>query len=296
MALLVAAVFACSACASSPPADATPSPRQGDVVYVSIGDSYAAGEQLSAGGGLATSRSGFAYRVADRMAASGEDLQLINFGCVGATSTDLLTRKGCPDGGLGPGATPYPDSTQADAAIAALSAHRGHVRLVTISIGGNDVNACLPPGGRPPVRDVDCVDQTLSELRTNMRTLLARIRAVTGPGVPVVGITYPDFFLGAWVLGDQASARASVPLFRDVLNPALRTGYEAAHARFVDVTSSTGAYGPLTTQTDLPPYGMVPVPVARACVLTAFCTSQDVHPTDRGYAEIADEVLRAATM
>jgi len=48
MALLVAAVFACSACASSPPADATPSPRQGDVVYVSIGDSYAAGEQLSA--------------------------------------------------------------------------------------------------------------------------------------------------------------------------------------------------------------------------------------------------------
>ena len=240
---------------------ATDIPADADV-YVSIGDSYAAGFRPTDDGGTATTREGFAYLVADRSAAAGRPLALLNFACTGATSTDVLHRDGCEHWALGPGAPRYDDEPQADAALAALRERAEHVRLVTIVIGGNDVNACLPPNhdALPPEAQA-CLDNVFETLDGNLRTLLGRIREAVGPDVPVVGITYPDIFLGGYTFGDAPSrsfADASVEMFREGLNPTLRNAYTAAGASFLDLTQLTGAYDPLDRTVDQPPYGVVP--------------------------------------
>jgi lysophospholipase L1-like esterase len=282
-------------CAHSP--SAAPAPNSpADGVYISIGDSYAVGDEAAPGGGLTATQHGFADLITDRVAARGGPLRLLNFGCTGATSTDLLTRHGCGSGGQATDGSPYPTSTQAEAALAALRTHRNNIRLVTVVIGGNDVYGCLRPqeGGFSP-DETQCVDHSLSVLRANLHDLLVQIRAIVRPDVPIVGLTYPDIFLGAWVAEDQASrsfATASVGLFRDELNPMLRDTYTEQRASFVDVTELTDGYGSLADTTELPPYGELPVPVARVCTLTSYCAVQDPHPTDEGYSVIADEVLR----
>jgi lysophospholipase L1-like esterase len=268
-------------------------------VYVSIGDSYGAGFRPT-DGGTATTRDGFAYQVADRAAAAGRPLLLLNFACTGATSGDVVGRAGCPEHYEGPGGQEYRSSTQADAAVAAMQEHRGHVRLVTIVIGGNDVINCLPAtrDAIPPA-SAACLDTALATLAVNLRALLTRVRAALGPDVPVVGLTYPDVFLGGYVFDDAAArsfAGGSVALFRDRLNPALRAAYAAAGAPFLDVTALTGGYDPLDRTVDEPPYGRVPEPVARVCELTFYCSRKDLHPTRAGHTLIAEAILRVVPL
>jgi lysophospholipase L1-like esterase len=259
---------------------------------VSIGDSYAAGFRPKPGGGSETTRDGFAYLVADRAGYT-----LANFGCAGMTSRDLLIQRGCADGSLGPGADPYPESTQTQAARDFLRLHSRDVALVTVVVGGNDVLDCFPDPSRdftPETRT--CLDTTLRSIEANLRSVLSEVRAAAGPGVTIVGLTYPDVFLGAYVRGGQggrAFALSSQALFRDRLNPMLRSVYTAAGAKFADITDGSGGYGPFTRTSDLPPYGEVPEPVAQVCRLTFYCELGDPHPRTVGHTLIADEVLRA---
>jgi lysophospholipase L1-like esterase len=264
-------------------------------VYVSIGDSYAAGFRPTGDGGTTTTRDGFPYRVAARAAAAGRPVELLNFACTGATSGDLLHRDGCAKWALGPGAPRYTDP-QGDAALAALRAHARRVRLVTVVIGGNDINTCLPKNhdALPPAAQ-ECLGHILTALDGNLRTLLGRIRDAVGPDVPIVGLTYPDIFLGGYTFGDAPSrsfADASVAMFRDELNPTLRAAYAASGATFVDLTQITGGYDPLASTVDRPPYGVIPEPVARVCELTFYCSNRDFHPTTSGHELIADQILR----
>ena len=62
---------------------------------------------------------------------------------------------------------------------------------------------------------------------------------------------------------------------------------------FVDVTAATGAYGSMQELTEVEPYGSIPVPVAKVCELTTYCTKADIHPTPAGYRVIADLVVDA---
>jgi lysophospholipase L1-like esterase len=257
-----------------------------DRLYVSIGDSYAAGYQPDAG----TTRNGFAYQVADQAG-----LRLVNYGCSGITSTALLRDRGCAAGALAPGGPEYAGTTQAGAALAFLRRYQAQVALVTVVIGGNDLQPCLftADGGKRPDA-IACVTAAVATLRTNLATFLTDVRAAVGPGVRVVGLTYPDVYLGAWVRGDHTEATDSVRLFRDVLNPALRDRYVAAAATFVDVTAAAGGYDPLTDTVADPTYGTVPRPVASVCALTFSCSRGDPHPTTEGHAAIAGEVLAVA--
>lgn len=286
-ALFVLAVSGCStAGATSREVTVAPSDR----LYVSIGDSYAAGYQPSA---AATTTNGFAYQVADRTG-----LRLVNFGCSGVTSTVLLDTVGCDPAALGPGAPEYADASQASAAVAFLRRYHAQVSLVTIVVGGNDVKPCLltDNGGVSPDATA-CATAAVQKLRTNLATLLSDVRSAVGPDVRVVGLTYPDVYLGAWVSSaadGRTVAADSVGFFRNVLNPALRDRYTAAGARFVDVTAVTGGYGPLTDTVADGQYGTLPVPVARVCALTFYCSRSDPHPTTDGYTAIANEVLTAA--
>ena len=256
--------------------------------YVSLGDSYAAGYQPTAAGVGHTTTNGFAYQVVTMATHRGYHLTLANFGCAGATTASLLTSVGCQPGRLGPGGEQYPTMTQAAAAEQFLRQHRGHVGLVTVSIGGNDVTSCI----RAAV-PTTCVIGAIATIKTNLAKLLPALRAAAGRSVPVVGTTYPDVLLGQWVSGqpsDQNVAKLSVIAFQSLLNPALSSAYRAVGGTLADVTAATGAYTPLDQTTTLAPYGTVPVAVAKACELTFFCEFHDIHPMTAGYTIIANLV------
>ncbi|MGA2210808.1 MAG: GDSL-type esterase/lipase family protein [Acidimicrobiales bacterium] len=292
-AVVVAVALASAACSSGPsvlttsttakPKPAAPVP----LLYVSLGDSYAAGYQPSGPHSGRTDTNGFAYQIPGLAARKGDQLALVNFGCGGATTTSILHSVGC--GQLGPGATPYPTESQAAAAEAFLLHHRGKIGLITVSIGGNDVTRCV---GAASV--VACVTAAVVKIKRNLAVLLDGLRSAAGPSVPIVGTTYPDVILGLDLSG-QASQRSlaklSVVAFKDLINPALEHAYSAVHADFVDVTAATGAYGSLSRLTDLQPYGRIPVPVARVCELTYFCQYHDIHPRTAGYKIIAELVV-----
>jgi hypothetical protein len=140
-----------------------------------------------------------------------------------------------------------------------------------------------------------CFARALPAARKNLAVLLTGLRRAAGPGVPIVGLTYPDVFLGLYTSTnptDKANAVSSVSEFRHLLNPSLKTAYAAVGADFDDVTRATGAYTPFTHTTHSRKYGTIPVAVADVCTLTYYCRIQDVHPTTLGYTAIATLIVR----
>jgi lysophospholipase L1-like esterase len=251
--------------------------------YVSLGDSYAVGYQP--GHGATTGYSGFV--------ASKTHMKLVNFGCGGATTTSLLQTVGCPD--VLPhtaGGVTYPTTTQIAAADAFLAANKGHIGLITVTIGGNDVTGCAT---QPNI--ATCVATAAKTIETNVTALAANLRNAAGSGVPIIGSTYPDVILGAYVYPHHppsaqslALAKASVPAFKSLINPALSKSYASAKASFVDVTQATGAYKPLNKETKSKSkkgksksYAHLPIAVARVCRITWYCTKGDIHANSKGY-------------
>jgi lysophospholipase L1-like esterase len=184
--------------------------------------------------------------------------------------------------------------TRVQAAVAFMRKHPGQVGLVTISVGGNDVTPCIPRSDR-----LACVRTAMKTVQKNVTTIVKRLRAAGGKTLRIIGSTYPDVVLGAWVRPDAFGAQAptiaaeSVTSFAQSINPGLRKAYASARGAFVDVTLATGAYGPFVT-TNNTTYGEIPVPVAKVCTLTYFCSRLGIHMTTPGYHIIAS--LEAATL
>ncbi len=287
----VVALAALVALGGTAQATSAPASRAADATYyVSLGDSYSVGYQPGLG-----ATAGYTGYVAQKT-----HLTLVNFGCAGATTTSIISTVSCPDtlpdtaGGVS-----YPRTTQAVAAEAFLRAHRGHIGLITVSIGGNDVTGCATTSNLIP-----CVSEAVVGVGLNVTRLARALRAAAGPRVPLIGLTYPDVALGAYVYPSQpptptrtALAQDSVLGFRLLLNPVLSRAYAFGHGVLVDVTKATGAYTPLSTTTVLAPYGSVPVAVAKVCTLTWFCQAGNIHATTQGYTFIGRLVVaRFATM
>ncbi|USX53081.1 SGNH/GDSL hydrolase family protein [Lentzea sp. HUAS12] len=277
LALVMAAVVTLlTACTSTPPAQvpaparSSSAPPPAEQVHVSIGDSYATGF-----GPDGTTES-FAQIVAKE---SG--FKLINLACNGATSADLATKPACgPDAG---------GKTQLDAAVEALRGKKA--ALVTVVIGGNDLTPCAL------VQDpLDCASRTVAGIQTNVAGTLTELREAA-PDVKIVGLTYPDVFLGAWVNpsfpNGKNLAQVSVTMFKD-FNTRIAAQYARFGAKFADVTDATGGYGALTELAQDPKYGQVPASVAKVCALTHFCDRTDVHPTPAGHQAIAEAVTAAS--
>ena len=237
--LLACALAATLAVAPGAAQGATPKKQ----LYVSLGDSYASGYQPNALGVGRNTRNGFAYQVPALAAARGYRLQLVNFGCGGATTVSLMGTKGCAPRALGPGGRAYPNSTQLAAAESFLRKHRKQTALVTVSISGNDVTKCASAPD-----PIGCVTTAVDTINKNVGKIAKRLRKAAGKRVRIVGTTYPDVILGAWVNGDAGSrnlATLSVVAFKSLINPALKKAYRSANADFVDVTAASGAYTPL---------------------------------------------------
>jgi lysophospholipase L1-like esterase len=280
-AIATVAVSATVAVAAPRIPDAAASPKR---FYVSLGDSYAVGYQPGRG----VTHHGYADQVVAKAVRGGYRLQLVNYGCGGATTTSILQGTSCPAPARALGGVDTGGLTQAAAAEAFLRAHPGKVALVTVSIGGNDVTMCA---GDP--NPVGCVTRATASIKANVTRLATELRAAAGPNVPIVGTTYPDVILGQWVHPpvSQNLAQLSVTAFRALINPTLQQSYAAAQARFVDVTAATGAYVPLTQTVRRPPYGVIPQAVARVCGYSYYCSVGDIHATTSGYGVIADLVV-----
>jgi lysophospholipase L1-like esterase len=263
------------------PANAATSPTY----YVSLGDSYAAGYQPVPA--LAYLH-GFTRTVVALERRRGVELTLENFGCSGATTTSILTSIGCPAALRAHDGAPYSTISQAFAATEFIAAHKGHIGLITVSIGGNDITACVAAAS-----PTTCVAHALVNVTKNVDTLATALRGAAGAGVPIIGLTYPDVVLGAWVHPpiDKAVATESILAFGLLVNPTLKKAYASVGGTFVDVTKATGAYTSLKKTTTLAPYGKIPIAVAKVCTLTWYCAKGDIHPRSNGYALIGQLIV-----
>jgi lysophospholipase L1-like esterase len=285
---LAGALVALLALPTASPAATKSPPKQ---LYVSVGDSYAAGYQPTAQGVGHNTRNGFAYQLPGLARPRGYNFQLVNFGCSGATTTSILQSKGCVPRARALGGPVYTNKTQTAAAEAFLRANRGKLGLITVSIGGNDVTKCVNEAD-----PTNCVAEAVKVIKTNVTKLTKRLRAAAGPKVRIVGITYPDVVLGLWTTGkqsDQDFAKLSLFAFRGLLNPAFKESYTSVRrGSFIDVTEATGAYTPLEQTTTLAPYGTIPVAVAKVCQISYYCQFRDIHARTNGYKIIAQLIAK----
>ncbi len=253
--------------------------------YVSLGDSYSVGYQPGLG-----ATTGYAGYVTAKT-----HLTLKNFGCGGATTTSILDDIGCPD--VLPhtaGVVTYPTTTQIAAADAFIAAHKGHIGLITVSIGGNDVTSCATQSN-----PITCVATAVKDIKTNVTTLAKDLRSAAGSNVPIIGSTYPDVILGSYVrptvppsVQSVTLAKESVVAFKSLINPALSKSYASAKGTLVDVTKATSAYKPLTKTTKSKTYGTIPVAVNRVCNLTWYCLKGDIHAKTKGYDIIGKLIVK----
>jgi lysophospholipase L1-like esterase len=255
--------------------------------YVSLGDSYSIGYQPAPSAGPTA---GYTAVVAQQTG-----LTLANFGCAGATTTSLVNSPGCaPPTGIpaGAGRVAYGDETQLAAALSFIRLHRGHIGLITVSIGGNDITRCASTSN-----PIACVTSAVLTVSRNVATIAHQLRAAAGERVPLLGLTYPDVLLGLWVYPPGAASHAlatlSVTAFKSLFNPALSRAYQAAGGTLVDVTKDAGSYVPLSQTTTLAPYGTVPVAVARTCQLSWYCARGNIHATTAGYRLIGAALVTA---
>ncbi len=295
------------------------STRAPEKYYLSLGDSYSVGYQPAVGGGNGTATSGYTGYAAAKL-----KLQLVNYGCGGATTASILTYDGVcgPGGSYAPPAatdagTIPPGDTQVQAAVAFIDAHPGKVGLVTVSIGGNDVTPCVAASPTNPVNGetgaISCVEAGLATIEANIGTLVndldSALMANGDSSAQLIGLTYPDVLLGLWVYpaldpgntlaGESLIAfKGNTALGIEGLNPTLQAAYTSVpNGKFVDVTTGTGAYTPLTEtvrlkssiEAELPWLSgkvIVPKAVADVCTLTYYCEYGNIHADTLGYTDI----------
>lgn len=209
--------------------------------YLSLGDSV----------GMWDGTRSFPYLLANRYSLSSvPGLRLIDMSCSGETTESMVKGSTCAPGG-----------SQYDNAVSFVNAHRGHIALVTISIGGNDVVPCMSRPGA-----ATCFVNGLSKMRTNISTIVAGLRMATGPHVPIVGMNVYDPLLGDWLApGPGRSLAVAAVAGVGLLS---KTMGEAYHAEASPTADVQGAYHSADlTHFVGSSWGRVPVSVASACTL-----------------------------
>jgi hypothetical protein len=183
----------------------------------------------------------YPYRILAHYRRRLRRLTLDDIAVPGATSESMLT------GG------------QYHTALQFLRAHRAHVELITIDVGGNDVARCVGVVGI----DQACARQARATIKHNLGEMLAGLRAAA-PHVPLFGMTYYNPFLGNWLAGGAARplTLATTPSLR-ALNHELTSLYGGAK-KTADVQGAFKATD-LTNMVSSR-WGTIPVAVKRACL------------------------------
>jgi len=282
-ALTVMAAAALTAC-SSPPAAKPPPPAS---YYLALGDSLSRGVQPDAAGASVETGQGYPDLVYATLLASHPALRLVRLGCPGETTKTMI------HGGI----CHYSAGSQLAAATAFLRAHRGHVFLVTIDIGANDLEDC---GNRPNlIQLASCIGQ-LPKATANVAAILASLRAAAGPGVRIAGMNYYLPALAEWRSGllGRMTARLSEK-FAVAYDDLLKRAYGQAGITVANVFEAfeTSNFGDPVT---VPGVGSVPRNVARICQWTWACAppprGPNQHANAAGYRVIAGAILAATKL
>jgi hypothetical protein len=165
--------------------------------YLALGDSFAYGFQASkweAGLPPSAFDTGYVDVFAERLRTIQPSIEVVNYSCPGESTATFLTGI-CLGKRLGIPLHDEWSGTQLDAALVFLSAHRGEVSPITLSLWGNDIRelgeAC---GGDFPCI-LDGAPATIARIGNNLKINLDRIRAlapqaeiiVTGPWNSAIG-------------------------------------------------------------------------------------------------------------
>ncbi|GAA4400982.1 hypothetical protein GCM10023168_10140 [Fodinibacter luteus] len=262
---------------STPP---SPSPTASDAggpggLYVALGDSLAAGYQP---GGGELRDTAYPALAADRLAGDGAELTLENLGCSGETTTSLLEGGKCE----------FDEGSQIEQAEAVLEGAGGDVALVTIDIGGNDLLACVRGGASI---DAACVEKGVATVGRNLPTILDRLTAAAGDGVPVLVLGYYNPWVAAQTLDQPVAGVEEASDAYAELSATIERAAKEAGATFVGLDEAFATDD--TTPTEIGGR-TVPENAARVCTLTNLCTARDIHFSDEGAATVARVLAEAA--
>ena len=262
-------------------ASATASGAGGPAYYLSLGDSLAQGVQPTSSGVSAVTDQGYVDDLYAAYRRQVPGLQLVKLGCPGESTDTMINGGACKS-------YPSPGSSQLAAAAHFLAhpPHGGHIALVTLDIGANDVDGCVSVSVSAAVADDACVAGGIKAAGTNLPVILGALRAAD-PGVRVVGMNYYDPFLAVWRQGSdgQLLAKDSVGL-TNAFNRVLESAYKAAGVPVADVSTAF-----FTNTFTMRPVVNLPLNVATICVLTWMCApapvGPNIHPRPLGYRVIA---------
>jgi lysophospholipase L1-like esterase len=245
--------------------------------YLTLGASYAFGYQeakfeaeLQAGTySPASFNTGYADDFARMLAAGNSQLQAINLSCPGETS-DTYISGGCLFhlSGLSLHDN-YPASTsQMSAALAFLNSHPHQVHVITISLTDLSGNALshlyFGTCKQDPICTQNAFPAFLAHERANDGQILSALQAASPSSQILVLQEFDPYMLLLPV---------SIPLFAQ-MNAVLASVATAHGAVLAD--------------------GVSPVTLANICTLTFVCTQlHDIHPTDAGYAVLAQALWAA---
>ena len=235
-ALVLGAALALSGCGSSSPPPAT-THTPASQIYVALGDSYTAFPGTSSQISAVCRRSGQNY---PHLLAAALGYRLIDVSCSGARTTDLTSSQS-------PGTAPQ------------FSALNAATRLVTISIGANDLQlstlllgGCILFRNVPAAAHNPCELQTFAEATRGLQLLEPRLvtdyRAVRAraPHARVLVVGYPE------ILGISGTCSAFPLATGDVayvnainigLNRAIQRAATTARVEFVDLARASMNHG-----------------------------------------------------
>jgi lysophospholipase L1-like esterase len=239
--------------------------------YLALGDSLAYGLQpAKLDSPPSASHTGYVDVFAARLRTQAPKIHVVNYGCPGET-TSTFAKGGCPWLPLRRLHQAFQGS-QMSAALAFLSAHRGRVSPITVSLGGNDLGqfadscrgswACVQ--ARAPRATV--------AFAARLDSILRRLRAAAPQADIIVTGLWDD---------DVNELTRNTPIYR-TLNQAIARTAARSGAHFADML-------PLFN-----PAGSVAKEKARICALTFRCSEADGHPTNAGYQAMAAAILAAS--
>ncbi len=233
--------------------------------YVALGDSVAAGV------GASRPELGYVPLVADALRSARQ---------CGTTQTLSCLREAI-DLSVGGATTASLIATQLPAATALVQQRNSNatpeddVRLITLTIGGNDLFQPVVAACQNPTAAVcsTTVATQLSQVATNYGVILGRLRAAAGRDTTIAVTTY---YNGLAAPGCPAAALSG-------LAQVVLEGGSGVPAGLNDIIrQSAQAHGAVVVET---------APVVEAAEIRPDC----LHPTDRGHADIAGAV-RAAVL
>jgi len=157
--------------------------------YLALGDSLSRGVQPLPNGRLVETNQSYVNDLYAALRLKRPFLQLAKLGCSGETTTTMLS---------GGGPCFYTAGGQLLQAVNFIQTHK--VALITISIGGDNIQHCISTAG---VIDEACLGAGVDAIQDDLPQIVTTLRLAAGPGVPIVGANLYDPVLAAWVLLPQ---------------------------------------------------------------------------------------------